>query len=306
MNFVQLFSDLAHVDPEVFGRFDSRRRVFRHLGGAGRLLGRAALPAVLGGLFRRAYGQAGSLSAGVAGVLNLALSLEYLELYYYQAGLNAGVLTGSVLADITTIRDDEQGHVNALLAVLGSQAIADPTAAAFDYSAGSFQLTPLADSASFLTLAQVLEDTGVRAYKGALPPLMAAPDLLTAAFNIHAVEARHSSHLRTLRRGGPQGVVDAEVLHTLGTKPKSWVSLRDDDGPLPALTAPVYAAGTTTLFPAEDNTTQLGNSLLKISSITGLTPRTATEAFDEPLDAAATKKIARLFLAPGNPAGLFG
>ena len=265
------------------------------------------MPTLLSGLFQRAYGQAsGSLSADVAAVLNLALSLEYLELYYYQAGLAAGILTGNVLADITTIRDDEQGHVNALLAVLGSQAIADPTAAAFDYSAGSFQLAPLADSASFLALAQAFEDTGVRAYKGAAPLLMAVPDLLTAAFNIHAVEARHSSHLRTLRRGGPQGVVDANALNTLGTKPKSWVSLRDDDGPVPALTAAIYAAGTTTAYPAEDNTTHIGSSLLKISSIQGIGPRPASEAFDEPLDALATKKIARLFLASGNPAGLFG
>jgi rubrerythrin len=50
-----------------------------------------------------------------------------------------------------------------------------------------------------LALAQAFEDTGVRAYKGQAANLMSKPDLLTAALQIHSVEARHASEVRRLR-----------------------------------------------------------------------------------------------------------
>ncbi|MEJ7661055.1 MAG: ferritin-like domain-containing protein [Hymenobacter sp.] len=47
--------------------------------------------------------------------LNLALSLEAdLEYYYYQQGVSSGLFTGKDPDAITIIRDDEQGHINAL------------------------------------------------------------------------------------------------------------------------------------------------------------------------------------------------
>ncbi|MVN76788.1 ferritin-like domain-containing protein [Hymenobacter sp. HMF4947] len=309
MNIFQLFSDLERVDPEVYGRFDSRRRVFKYLGSTGKAITAATLPTLLSGLFQKAYGQTTAITADVQAVLNLALSLEYLELYYYQAGLNANILSSSDNVAFTAIRDDERGHVNALRAVLGSAAIADPTAAAFDYTAGANRLTPFASSTNFLALAQAFEDTGVRAYKGAIPALINNKDLLTAAFNIHSVEARHSSHIRTLRRGGVTAAADAPSANTLATKPKSWISQRDNNGPLPALTASVYGAGTTTAYPAEDNTVQVGINTQSNSSSPGaglvLTSIAATEAFDEPLDPAKVKAIALNFVASGNLKGLF-
>jgi rubrerythrin len=55
------------------------------------------------------------------------------------------------------------------------------------------------DYQQFLALAQAFEDTGVRAYKGQAANLMSKPDLLTAALQIHSVEARHASEVRRLR-----------------------------------------------------------------------------------------------------------
>lgn len=55
--------------------------------------------------------------------------------------------------------------------------------------------------ARYLGVAQSFVDTGVRAYKGGAPTLMPNKDLLESALNIHSVEARHSSHVRTVRRG---------------------------------------------------------------------------------------------------------
>ncbi len=314
MNLFQLFADLERVDPDVYGRFDSRRRTFRHFGAAGRAITGAMLPGLLSGLFQKAYGQS-ALSGDIVAVLNLALSLEYLELYYYQAGLSAGILSTTDRVAFTTMRADEQGHVAALRATLGTAAIADPTAAAFDYAAGSSNLTPFASTASFLALAQAFEDLGVRAYKGSLPALIASKDLLTVALNIHSVEARHASHIRTLRRGGVE-VAGADGGGPNDSLPKSWVSLLENNGPLPALTTAIYAAGATTTVagatiasPAEDNLVQAKVNVQTNSGSPGanlvLTAAAASEAFDEPLAAASVKVLASNFVAAGNPKGLF-
>ena len=57
-------------------------------------------------------------------------------------------------------------------------------------------------------------DTGVRAYNGRAVNLMSNKDILEAALNIHSVEARHSSRIRSLIRGGIQAVA----------APKSWIT----------------------------------------------------------------------------------
>lgn len=313
MDFFKILSDIEQVDPEVYERFDTRRRVFKYLSGMGRTVTAAAMPAVVGTMFRRAYGQTGALPAAIASTLNLALGLEYLEYYYYAAGVSSNLFSGADLAAITIIRDDEQGHINVLKAALGTQAaFPDPTAAAFDYTAGG-RLTPFASTALFLGQAQAFVDTGVRAYKGGAASLINNKDILTTALNIHSVEARHSSHIRTMRRGGIAGL-GAESGGAGNLTPKSWVSLLENGGPAPAITAPVYGAGASaTAYPAENNLSQgPPNALINVQTTTtpptglAVSPATASEAFDEPLDADTVKTIARNFRsAAGATLGLF-
>lgn len=307
MNLFSLFADLARVDPELYGRFDSRRRVFRHFGTAGKAAAGALLPGLLSGLFQKAYGQTG-LSGDVIGVLNLALSLEYLEYYYYQAALGTSILSAADKPAFTTILQDEQGHIAALRATLGTAAIADPTAAAFDFTAGGkVTPAPTASLASFLAIAQAFEDLGVRAYKGSLATLLPSKDTLKMALGIHSVEARHASHVRTLRRGGV-GVAGADGGGPNDSLPKSWVSLLESNGPLPALTTAIYAAGTTVDSPAENNLVQIKLNVQTnyiVPTNSPELPAAASEAFDEPLDAASVKTIALNFVAARNPKGLF-
>jgi hypothetical protein len=312
MDFFQILSDIEKVDADVYERFDTRRRVFKHLSGMGKAVTAATLPAMLGTMFRKAYGQTtGSLSPDIVNTLNLALSLEYLERYFYQAGIDRNLFTGNDLNAITIIRDDEIGHINALRTVLGTQAINPPTASDFDYTAGG-KLNPFGSAALFLGNAQAFVDTGVRAYKGGAVSLMADKVILTAALNIHSVEARHSSHIRTMRRGlngAGLAVVGLEGGGSGDMMPKSWVSLNENDGPAPAVTAPVYGAGTdATKYPAENNVMQATvNVQTGTTAPTGLTisAAAASEAFDEPLDAAKVKSIAINFVAANNPAKLF-
>jgi hypothetical protein len=92
----------------------------------------------------------------------------------------------------------ETDHVTFLIAGLGGSGSANfvvkPT---FDFTVGG--LFFLYRLSAILALAQAFEDTGVRAYKGQAANLMSKPDLLTAALQIHSVEARHASEVRRLR-----------------------------------------------------------------------------------------------------------
>ena len=106
------------------------------------------------------------------------------------------------------------------------------------------------------------------------------------------------------------GAATAPAVSPFDTAPKSWISGRDNGGPTapdcskPAST--VYGPGAdATTYPAEDNFTQAGLNLTNAIGTT-YSAALASEAFDEPLDPATVKTIARLFTTPaGLAAGLF-
>ncbi len=331
MNFFEILSEIEKVDPEVYGRLDSRRSIFKHMGGLGQKLSAAALPLAVGAIFNKAYAQtpAGLM---VNDVLNFALKLEYLESYFYQQRTALVGLSAVNASALTLIATDEANHVKFLTGVLGTNAIANPTAAAFDFTGGKgSNAGPFADyrtnPATYLALAQSFEDTGVRAYKGAAPlsAIMANQTVLTAALNIHSVEARHASHIRSMRRAGVASTAPSQGVPAspYNAAPKSWISGTDNGGASPTYTSPIYGAGNNTgaatygpnnaigttagvTFPAEDNVTQGGLPLSTSTStnFTGFPTSAFSEAFDEGLDVSTVSAIAKTFVVTGNT--LFG
>jgi hypothetical protein len=321
MDLFQIINDIAKVDPEVYDRFDSRRAAFRNFLGFGKKVTATALPLALSTLFTKAYGQTTGTGSGldpvIIPVLNLALQLEYLEKYFYQTALGSGILNAEQTGAIQIIFNDENLHINTLRGVLKGDALPDPGRAAFDYT-GSQNLKPgravlfpglggptspttgnFTSVTEFLTAGQQFVDTGVRAYKGGAPILMVNKDILEAALNIHSVEARHSSRIRSLRRGG---VLSTTLL------PKSWITpdetVMNAAAPLPnngvpntpTAVGPYLSGLDTAKYPLESNLAQ-GNPAQTLPAGAG------AESFDEPLDAATVKAIAKNFAA--NPAALF-
>jgi hypothetical protein len=343
MNIFEIISEIEKVDPEVYDRLDSRRSIFKHMSGLGQKLTAAAVPLAFGAILNKAYAQT-STAPSVVDVLNFALRLEYLESTFYNIGLGTigatataqqtafrAAFSATNLASLDIIRLDESNHVTALrttITALGGTPITAPSAtfngvngtADFDFSGGKGTapgpfagLFTAAGAGTFLAVAQALEDTGVRAYKGGAPYLMSNKDVLTAALNIHSVEARHASRLRTMRRAGATNNTASRVAITGTTEadrsasPKSWISGNDNGGPAPMYTAPVYGAGSapsytpTTLsapvFPAENNIIQ-GGVTLSATTLTNTASFPAlsySEAFDEPLDVPTVLTIARTF-----------
>ncbi|RYY94715.1 MAG: ferritin-like domain-containing protein, partial [Chitinophagaceae bacterium] len=136
MNLQNIFNDIEHVDPEVYDRLDTRRNAMKRFSFIGKTLALAAIPAALGTMLKKAYGQS---TGSILDVLNFALKLEYLEAEFYTRGVAAPGLippgTPAVGA-LTTIRDHENAHVAFLktaITAAGGTPIARP---GFDFTAG--------------------------------------------------------------------------------------------------------------------------------------------------------------------------
>lgn len=185
----------------------SRRRF---LAGSAALLGGGALLSALPGV-AKAH-ETGDPPTDVD-VLNYALTLEHLEYAFYRDGLekfdrqdfrssklfrgSGNFIRRSVYANFERIRDHEETHVETLESVirsLGGTPVPECTY--------NFKTTAFTSVEKFVSVAQFLENTGVKAYDGAIAHIEAA-QLLTAGATIATVEARHASYLNLLNGDVP-------------------------------------------------------------------------------------------------------
>lgn len=131
------------------------------------------------------------------GILNYALTLEYLEADFYAQGVAGSMLSGRELELIKPIAEHEQAHVDALAATVekvGGTPVEKPN---FIYPNETFT-----DKAAFLKTASVFEELGVNAYQGQVTAIQ-TPEILGAAASIAGVESRHAAILATLIGGKP-------------------------------------------------------------------------------------------------------
>lgn len=265
---MNVFDLINSIDPEKINveqtMASGRRAMFRQLGDWGKKMALAAVPF---GAVTLTSNKAMAAHEDNVSVLNFALLLEYLESEFYIMGLDMVVPKGT--ADekaFMQISKHEKAHViflqNAIKS-LGGMPIEKP---AFDFTAGG-AFMPFSDYEQFKVLSQAFEDTGVRAYKGQAPYLMDNDDLLTAALQIHSVEARHAAKVRMMRNE------------------YGWIYFDQRGAGMPAATQPVYNG--------ENATTQAG---VKLETITTVDAMGYTAAFDEPLTREEVTAIASLFL----------
>ena len=156
------------------------------LAGGAALSGGAILSALVPGVASAATKGAppSSFGAGDIGILNYALTLEYLESAFYNAASSNNVAKGDkqLTAFLKTTKTDEAAHVAALSKALGSKAVKKPS---FDFGKA------VTDKDTFAATAYVLENTGVHAYIGQAGNISNSAYLLVA-LSIVTIEARHS------------------------------------------------------------------------------------------------------------------
>lgn len=127
--------------------------------------------------------------AGDIGILNYALTLEYLETEFYKRVVSARLFNGKVGAMISDFGRQEQSHVTALTAAIkgaGGTPAAKPK--------GKF---PINSASQVAMLAYTVENLGAAAYLGQAAKIQ-SKEVLAAALSIHSVEARHAATLGTL------------------------------------------------------------------------------------------------------------
>ncbi len=163
--------------------------------------------AILGALISPALASAKgapprSFGSGDIGILNYALTLEYLERAFYNEATAKGKITDPktrAFLQITT--RDERAHVAFLKKALGHKAVKEPKF--------NFQGIP-GDPAKFAATAYVLENTGVHAYLGQAGNIK-TPAYLLAAASIVTIEARHSGAIGSIlnKSISPNGPFDS-------------------------------------------------------------------------------------------------
>ncbi len=287
MNLLNIISEIEKTDPEIYDRLDTRRKAMKHFANLSGKVALAAMPFALGSMFNKAYGQT---PTSVNDVLNFALTLEYLEAEFYNNIVGSpGYLTAPAPAQaaLSKIRDDENKHVAFLKTVLGTAAVPKPT---FDFTAGNGSGTGpfagyLGSYAVQLAMAQTFEDTGVRAYKGQAANLQSNRTVLTAALNIHSVEARHAAHIRQMRRA-----LDAAI--PASQKPlKPWITLNYSG----ITYSPAADAAIQLSYNGEQVTTQAGVNIIGLGGSFN-NAEAASEGFDEPLTMAYVLNIVDPFI----------
>lgn len=276
MNIINFLNEFTTDNLE--NENTSRRQVFNRLGKFGKKAALIALPFGLSAMGNKAYAGPTNTEDAI-GALQLALTLEYLEAEFYVKALESGVLSGNTKAEAIymQISKHESAHVSFLKGALADKAVAKPT---FDFTVGG-AFDPFNDNgvgkqtayAQLLALAQAFEDTGVRAYKGQAGNLMGVNDgaFLTAALQIHSVEARHASEIRRLR--GLDG----------------WITGKQRGSGMPEATQAVYNG--------EENTNQAGVDVTSLGSGSPFTMDSATQSYDEPMSGETATAIASLFIS---------
>jgi Ferritin-like domain len=173
----------------------SRKRFLRALGGGAAAATLAAAIAACGSK-KSAGNSIGGAGVGTAqfgegdvGILNYALTLEYLETELYRSVVASGVLKGRALDLAKTFGSQEQGHVITIESTvknLGGKPAPRPNAK-----------FPLGDQREILSTVSQVETLGAGAYLGQIDRIQSR-GVLGAVLAIHTVEARHAAAIAEL------------------------------------------------------------------------------------------------------------
>jgi hypothetical protein len=153
---------------------------------SGALMGGGALLSALTPASAMAAGKGAppaKFGKGDIGILNYALTLEYLESAFYNEATKNKVASGAQeTAFLKRVTADENAHVAFLKKALGSKAVSAP----------KVEFGSATSKAKWLPTSMVLENTGVKAYGGQALNI-SSPAYIAAALSIWAIEARHAS-----------------------------------------------------------------------------------------------------------------
>ena len=197
--------DTAHDAVESLDSGDTRLDFLKKAGLAGgAVAGGGALLSALTPAAAMAAGKGAppaKFGKGDVGILNFALTLEYLEAAFYNEA-TSNQKKGSFIKDaqtqvfLKTVTADENAHVAYLKKALKSKAVKAPKV---DFGGTT------SDEKKFVETAMALENTGVHAYLGQALNIK-TPSTVAAALSIATIEARHASVIGLIAKNSPKGI----------------------------------------------------------------------------------------------------
>lgn len=191
----------------------SRKRFLRMVGSAGAAGAFATLVAACGeeetpiGNTQRDPGTVAEFGPGDVGIVNYALTLEYLEEDFYEQVRKSGEVTDGALKKlIDDVYKNEQEHVRAL------EKVAEQMGRPVKRPKTDFDSVLEGGQRKILATAAVVENLGASAYLGQAPRIVDR-QVLASALAIHTVEARHAAAFNEMAGNGFGG--DDQLIGTV-------------------------------------------------------------------------------------------
>jgi hypothetical protein len=188
INFAEVDVDGAVREASDAASGDTRLGFLKKAGVAGGAM--VSGGAILSALAPEAFGATSvgrppaKFGKGDIGILNYALTLEYLEAAFYNGATAANLpLSPQAAAFLKVVTRDENAHVAFLKKALGRKAVKSPV---FEFGEAN------KNAEKFMATSYVLENTGVHAYLGQAPNIK-SDAYLAAAGSILTIEARHAA-----------------------------------------------------------------------------------------------------------------
>jgi hypothetical protein len=194
-------AEVHHNAVEGLDSGDTRLSFLKKAGlGGAAVMGSGALLAALtpaGAMAASGKGRPpASFGKGDIGILNYALTLEYLEAAFYNECTKNKVAKGAQQsAFLKTATTDENAHVAFLKKALGSKATSAP----------KVEFGSATSPANWIATSFALENTGVHAYSGQVLNI-SNPAYVAAAASILTIEARHASVAGLLMKASPKSL----------------------------------------------------------------------------------------------------
>jgi rubrerythrin len=189
-------SESQKAAAEITSDPASRKQFFKLMGGGGAAAFATLLAACgsdddkkSGAAATTATAAASAPKGGDLGIVNYALTLEYLEADFYDKVVASGMFKGKQQALLRQIANTEQQHVDALTATakkLGGTPAPKPQTK-----------FPIQNPKQVVELAATVENLGAAAYLGQAANIQ-SKEILAAALAIHSVEGRHAAALNEL------------------------------------------------------------------------------------------------------------